>query len=104
MRPHQRMAARDHAGDQFVDEEILRAAQRRKVEPRGQEEVARIDPAAMRGVEQDRAAAFGRFDRLERGVEFVLDFQHDARRLSKPSISLASLRKPGFTGVRLWRI
>ena len=39
------------------------------------EKVARIDPAAMQGVEQDRGAAFSRFDRLERGVEFVLDFQ-----------------------------
>ena len=84
MRPHQRMAARHDAGDQIVDEGILGAAQRRQIEPRGQQEGARIDPPAMRRVEQDRAAAVGRFDRLERGIEFVLDFQHDARRLSGP--------------------
>ena len=31
----------------------------------------------MRRIEQDRAAAFRRLYGLERGVEFVLDFQHD---------------------------
>ena len=30
--------------------------------------------------EQDRATAFCRLDRLERGIKFVLDFQHDAWR------------------------
>ena len=40
MRSHDRVAARDHAGDQFVDEAILGAAQRRQVEARGQQELA----------------------------------------------------------------
>jgi hypothetical protein len=38
VRPHDRVAARHHAGDQVVDEGILGAAQRRQIEPRGQEE------------------------------------------------------------------
>ena len=33
MRAHQRIAARHHAGDQFVDEGVLRAPQRREIEP-----------------------------------------------------------------------
>ena len=36
MRPHQRIAARDHAREQLVDEGILGAAQGREVEPRTQ--------------------------------------------------------------------
>ena len=57
MRPHQRIAALDHAGDQFVDEAVLGAAQRREIEPRHRQEVARIDRAAVRRIEQHRAVA-----------------------------------------------
>ena len=49
MRAHQRIAALHHAGDQFVDEGVLRAAQRREVEPRGGQEVARIDASRCAG-------------------------------------------------------
>jgi hypothetical protein len=35
----------------------------------------------MRRIEQQRAAALRRLDGLERGIEFVLDFLHDAWRL-----------------------
>ena len=79
VRPHQRMAARHDAGDQFVDKGVLGAAQGRQIKPRRQEEFARIDAAAMGRVEQDGATAFARLKRLERGIEFVLDFQHGAR-------------------------
>ena len=78
MRLHHRMAARGDAGDQVVDKTVLGAAQRRQIEPRRQQEGARIDPPAMRRVEQDRATALLRLDRLEWGIKFVLDFQHEA--------------------------
>ena len=45
MRPHQRVAARHHAGDQVVDEAVLRAAQGREIEPGGLQEGAGIDAA-----------------------------------------------------------
>ena len=48
VRPHDRMAARHHAGDQFADERILGAAQRRQIEPRGQQE-RRADRRARYG-------------------------------------------------------
>ena len=79
VRPHQRMATPDHAGDQLVDEGVLGTAQGRQIKPRRQQEFARIDAAAMGRVEQDGATAFARLKRLERGIEFVLDFQHGAR-------------------------
>ena len=53
MRSHQRVAARYDAGDQFVDEQIFGAAQGRKIEPRREQEFARINAAAMRRIEQD---------------------------------------------------
>ena len=80
MRPHQRIAARHHARDQIVDEGILRAAQRRQIEPRGQQEGARIDAPAVRRIENQRPAALRGLDGLERRIEFVLDVQHDAWR------------------------
>src|SRR5262249_29796724 len=83
MRAHQRVAARHDTGDQFVDKRVLGTAQRGEIEPRRREEFARIDPPAVRGIEQDRAAAHGRLVRLERGIELVLDFQHDVRAASK---------------------
>src|SRR5262249_58514562 len=43
VRPHQRMAAPGHAGDQLVDEGILGTAQGREIEPRRRQEFARID-------------------------------------------------------------
>ena len=80
MRPHQRVATPDHAGNQLVDEGVLRTAQGREIEPRRQQELARIDASAVRRVEQERPAALRRLYGLERGIEFVLDFQHDVRR------------------------
>ena len=47
MRPHHRMAAADHALDQFADEGIFGAAQRHQIEPRSLKEGLRIDPPAM---------------------------------------------------------
>ena len=80
VRPHGREAARRHAFDQFADETVLGAAQRRQIEPRGLQEFGRIDAPAMGRIEQQRAAALRRLDGLERGIEFVLDFRHDAWR------------------------
>ena len=66
--------------DQFADETVLGAAQRRQIEARGLQEFGRIDAPAMGRIEQERAAAGRRLDGLERGIEFVLDFRHDAWR------------------------
>ncbi len=74
MRPHHRVAAADHAFDQFADEGILGAAQRRQIEPRGQQKGRRIDPPAMGRIEQQRPAAFRRLEGLEWGIEFVCRF------------------------------
>ncbi len=48
MRPHQRMAAGDDACNQLVDERVLGTSQGGEIEPRRQQELARIDPAAVR--------------------------------------------------------
>ena len=77
------MAAGDHAGDQLVDEGVFGTAQGGEIEPRRQQELARVHTSAVRRVEQERPAAMRRLDGLERGIEFVLDFQHDARRGSQ---------------------
>jgi two-component system, cell cycle response regulator CpdR len=66
-----------HAERELVYEAVLRAAQCRNVEPGGGEERARIDTAAMGGVEQDRSAPLHRFEHFERWVELVFQFEHD---------------------------
>ena len=77
MRAHQRKAVLHHAGDQLVDEAVLRAPQGGDIEPRGGEEVARIDRAAECGeLNSTGAAACGRLEDLERRVELVADFTH----------------------------
>jgi hypothetical protein len=48
VRAHQRIAARHHTGCQLIDETVLRPAQRRQVEPRGDQERPRIDAPGMR--------------------------------------------------------
>src|SRR5206468_8164090 len=76
MRPHQRIAARDDAIDELIDERILGAAQRRDVEPRGGQEGARIDAAAMGRIENRRAAPLNRLENLEGGIELIFDVVH----------------------------
>ncbi len=71
MGAHQRIAALDDAGDQIVDEAIFGTAQACPVPAAKCEELARIGRAAMGGIEQDRAGAFGRLDDLERRIELV---------------------------------
>jgi hypothetical protein len=77
VRPHQRVPALDHPHGEVVDERVLGAAQGRDLEPRRREEGARVDASAVRGIEYDRPAPLGRFDDLERGIEFVVRFGHD---------------------------
>jgi hypothetical protein len=79
MRPHHRVAARDYTEDQFVDERILRTAQRREIEPRCGKELARIDVPAVRGIEDNGSAPLGRLVDLERRVEFVLGLHGRSR-------------------------
>ena len=57
MRAHQRIAVLHHAGDQVVDEAVLRPAQGGDIEPRDRQEGARIGRAAVRGIEQHRPLA-----------------------------------------------
>ncbi len=76
VRPHQRIAARNDAPRQVVDEAVLRTPQRRQVEPRGLQEVARIDAAGMRRVEQHRPAPVLRLHDLERRIELVVRWIH----------------------------
>ena len=71
MRPHQRMAALDHAEQQLVDEAVLRAPQRREVEPHAGEEGLGIDVAGVRRVERHRPAQLGRLQNFERRIELV---------------------------------
>src|SRR5205814_6962467 len=86
--PHQRMAAPDHAENELVDKGILRAAQRRHIEPRGGQKLARIDAAAMGRIEHDRPAPVGGLQDLERRGEFVFAFLHEAW----PSFGAARVR------------
>src|SRR5204862_6494232 len=69
-------APRHHPERELVYEAVLRAAQRRNIEPGGGEERARIDAAAVGGVEQDRPAPLRRFEHFERWVELVFQFEH----------------------------
>ena len=68
---HQRIAARDHPGREFVDEGVLGTAQGGEVEAGGGEEGARIDAPAVRGIEQDRPAPVERLLDFERRIEFL---------------------------------
>jgi hypothetical protein len=76
MRPHQRVAAADHALDKLVHEGILGPAQGREVQPRRGQECVRIDAAAMGRIEDRRPAPFDRFENFERKVELVFHFAH----------------------------
>ena len=71
MGPHQRMAALDHAEQQLVDETILRATQRREVEPHAGEEGFGVDAAGMRRVERHRSPQLGRLQDFEGRIELV---------------------------------
>ena len=76
MGAHQRIAAPDHADDQLVHEGVLGAAQRRQIQPRRRQEGARIDASAVRRIEHDRPAPFGRLEDFEGRVELVFQFGH----------------------------
>ena len=76
MRAQQRIAASHRVETEFVDKRILGAAQRRQIQPRRGEEAARIHVAAVRRIEQDRPAPFGRLENLEGRVELVFQFGH----------------------------
>src|SRR5262245_38155476 len=94
MRPHQRVAVRDDALDELVDERILGAPQRPDIGPRGGQEGARIDAAAMGGIENRRAAPLNRLENLEGGIELVFDVVH-GNGISRCKVSMASVRSIG---------
>jgi hypothetical protein len=54
------MATRHDAGDQLIDEAVLRATQGRKVKLGGGEKGAWINAPAVRGIEHDRTTALRR--------------------------------------------
>src|SRR5262249_38228116 len=56
--------------------------QRRDLEPSGDEERARIDASAVRRIEHDRAAPFGRLENLKGRLELVFHFGHGKGQLS----------------------
>ena len=74
MHAHQRLAAADHPADELVDEGILRTAQRGEIEPRGRQERARVNPAAVRGIEHEGRGGRLRFEDFERRVELGHDW------------------------------
>ena len=76
MHPHGRKAAIAQPLDQFVHEQILGAAQRGEVDPRGVKEFGRIDRAGMGRVEDDRRPPGRRFDDLERRRQFAIKLGH----------------------------
>ncbi len=100
MRPHQRIALRHHAGDQGVDETVLGAPQGADIEPRNPQEFARIDRAAMRRIEQHRAAAGGRFHDLEGRIELFADFTHGTTSSGRVSVEPW---QPCEHAIRGWR-
>jgi hypothetical protein len=94
MRAHDRIAAFHDPEDQFVDEGILRSAQRREIQPRRGEKVPRIDPSAMWRVEQHRAAQSLRLEDLESGIQLVVKFRHADCRPSAKSVLIALVLYP----------
>src|SRR5665647_2557893 len=79
MRAHQRIALANHAGDQGVDEAVLRPAQDGDIELRTDQERARIGRTAVRRIEQHRPPARRRLNNLERRVELVAAVIHGWR-------------------------
>ncbi len=75
MGAYHRVASRHNARDEFVDKGILGAPQRGEVEPGDCKELGRVNTAAVRRIEQQRAAAFRRLDHLERRIEIVVQLQ-----------------------------
>ena len=90
MRAQQWRAERDAGQEQFVDESVLGAAQRQRVQPRGVEKALGIARARMGRIEDQRRGENARLDDVERRLK--LRFARPPRLVHRVLLSHAGRR------------